>query len=145
MPESELRLVRRFAEFRPKDQVPRLPHDLRGLYVLYHQRRRRSRRGRRGCGEAYDVVYVGLAGSGIRGRLMAHARSKRKADLWTHFSAFQVWDNIRTDEIAELEGLFRLIYRKDSAANALNRQKKFAKASRVRENDLARWQDGGAQ
>ena len=60
----------------------------------------------------YDVVYVGMATQGIRGRLESHV--KRKGDLWTHFSAFEVWDNIRDEEIVELEGLFRHLYRKDS-------------------------------
>ncbi len=70
---------------------------------------------------------------------MSHARSKRKGKLWTHFSAFEVWGNIRDEEVAELEGLFRHIYRKDSAASALNIQRGFKKASRVRQNDLKRW------
>lgn len=46
---------------------------------------------------------------------------------------------IRDEEVAELEGLFRHIYRKDSVANALNIQKGFKKAKRVRVNDLAKW------
>ncbi|GAF97179.1 unnamed protein product, partial [marine sediment metagenome] len=33
--------------------------------------------------------------------------------LWTHFSIFEVWENITENEIKELEGLFRQIYRKD--------------------------------
>lgn len=117
MAESELRLVRRSAEFIAKDDVKLLPRMLRGIYVLYKQCRNRGR-------ERYDVLYVGMAAAGrrggMRGRLMSHARSKRKGKLWTHFSAFEVWDNIRDEEVAELEGLFRHIYRKDSAASALN-------------------------
>ena len=136
MAESELRLVRRSAEFIPKDDVKLLPRMLRGIYVLYKLSRNRGR-------EKYDVLYVGMAAAGrrggMRGRLMSHARSKRKGELWTHFSAFEVWDNIRDEEVAELEGLFRHIYRKDSAANALNIQKGFKKASRIRQNDLKKW------
>ena len=41
------------------------------------------------------------------------------------FSIFEIWDNIREDEIKELEGLFREIYKKDSSANKLNKQKGF--------------------
>jgi hypothetical protein len=44
-----------------------------------------------------------------------------------------------TSEVAELEGLFRLIYRNDSEANALNVQRGFSRASRVRQNDLDKW------
>jgi hypothetical protein len=79
------------------------------------------------------------ARGGIRGRLLSHQRSKRKGTLWSHFSAFEVWDNIRNEEVAELEGLFRFIYRNDSEANALNSQKGFKRASRVRQNDLGKW------
>lgn len=33
-------------------------------------------------------------------------------------SSFEVWDNVRDDEVAELEGLFGHLYRPDSAATA---------------------------
>ena len=65
----------------------------------------------------------------LKGRLISHA--KKKADLWTHFSAYVVWDNIREEEVAELEGLFRHIYGKDSRASALNIQRKFKKLRQV--------------
>ncbi len=114
--QSPLRLVRRVAEFKPREELPLLPRRLRGIYVLYKQRKIRGR-------DHYDVLYVGMAAAGraggIRGRLTSHAKSKRKGELWTHFSAYAVWDNIRDDEVAELEGLFRHIYRKDAKANEL--------------------------
>ncbi len=133
MPESALRLVKRSAEFRPKEQVRLLPRRLRGIYVLYMERRERSRL-------KYDVQYVGMATrGGLQGRLTSHAKSKRKGKLWTHFSAFEVWDNVRNEEVAELEGLFRHIYRKDSAASRLNIQRGFKKAQGVRQNNLRKW------
>jgi hypothetical protein len=70
---------------------------------------------------------------GIRGRLTSHVKSKRKGKRWTHFSAFEVWDNIRQEEVAELEGLFRHIYRKDPDANRLNIQRGFKKARQLEE------------
>lgn len=76
--------------------------------------------------------------AGIRTRLKAHASSKQKSQLWTHFSAFEVWPNITEAEIAELEGLFREIYRKDKQANALNRQKKHRKIQDVRVRNLSK-------
>jgi hypothetical protein len=92
MPQSELRLVKRLAEFRPKADVQRLPHGLRGFYVLYKKRFARGRK------ESFNVVYVGMAArGGIRGRLLSHQRSKRKGNLWSHFSAFEVWDNVRNE------------------------------------------------
>ena len=134
MPESSLRLVRRVAEFKPREELPLLPHKLRGIYVLYKKRKVRGR-------DHYDVLYVGMAAAGgIRGRLTKHSKSKRKGGLWTHFSAYAVWDNIRAEEVAELEGLFRHIYRKDAKANALNIQRGFKKLKHVKENDLKKWQ-----
>jgi hypothetical protein len=134
MPESALRLIKRVAEFRPKGEVKLLPRMLRGVYVLYKQGRE----------EKFDVAYVGMAAAGkrlgVRGRLASHARSKRKGKLWTHFSVYEVWENIRDEEVAELEGLFRHIYRKDSRASALNLQRGFKQVRLVRENNLKRWQ-----
>jgi hypothetical protein len=89
MPQSVLWLIKRTTEFVPKDGIGLLPRRLRGVYVLY---KRRIKQGKR----KYDVVYVWMAaagrGGGIRGRLTSHYR--RKGELWTHFSAFEVWDNI---------------------------------------------------
>src|ERR1700683_3152715 len=119
MPESALRLIKRSAEFRPRTEVSSVPRGRRGIYVLYHQRRQKGK-------ILFDVVYVGLATLSMRRRLDSHL--KRKPDLWTHFSVYEVWDNIRDEEIVELEGLFRHIYRKDTNANRLNIQKQFRKA-----------------
>jgi hypothetical protein len=137
MPQSELRLVRRSAEFIPKEEYRSFPRQRRGIYVLYRRRRGRA-------SDKYDVVYVGMAGTGklggIRSRLRSHFMNK--GDLWTHFSVYEVWDNIREEEIRELEGLFRHIYRRDTKANRLNVQRGFKKLRRVRENDLRRWKVG---
>jgi hypothetical protein len=131
MRQSELRLVRRCAEFRPQVEINKLPPGMRGLYVLYKYRPHIDR---------YDVVYVGMARQGsIRGRLKAHRR--KKVGLWTHFSIFQVWDNIRDEEVSELEGLFRHIYRKDTRANRLNVQRSFKKVKKICENDLQLWKE----
>jgi hypothetical protein len=56
----------------------------------------------------------------IKGRLIQHR--KNKADSWTHFSYYEVWDNITEVEIRELEGLFRQLYRFSVTSNSLNRQ-----------------------
>ena len=77
-----------------------------------------------------------MAKSGsIRARLRSHGRTKR--DLWSHCSVFEVWDNIRDEEVAELEGLFRHLYRHDSAASALNKQRSFKPMRRVERIELA--------
>jgi hypothetical protein len=36
--QSPLRLVKQFEDFKPKDEVQRLPRRLRGIYVLYQRR-----------------------------------------------------------------------------------------------------------
>lgn len=127
---APLRLVRSCVQWIPKAQIESVPRGLRGIYALHRHRPRISK---------YDVVYVGMADgwAGIRARLKAHANSKRKRKMWTHFSAFEVWPNVTEAEIAELEGLFREIYRKDKRANALNRQKRNRKIQRVRVRNLA--------
>src|SRR5687768_17341608 len=134
MPQSPLRLIRRFAELKPIDAVDELPRALRGFYVLYKKHRRNLK-------DYFDVVYVGMAAAGrrggIRGRLRQHR--KKKAELWSHFSVYEVWENIRDDEIRELEGLFRHIYRTDASANRLNLARAFKTLQRVRQNKLSDW------
>ena len=124
MPVSELRLIKNCMEFVPQDDAKNVPQNTRGLYVLFKYRPRLDK---------YDVVYIGMAGgekkAGINGRLRKHL--KNKPDQWTHFSAFEVWDNIREDEVRELEGILRHIFRKDSHANKLGIQKSFKKLTRV--------------
>lgn len=122
MPQSELRLIKHCTEFLPQSDFSRIRRYTRGIYVLFNKRPKGK----------FDVVYVGMAGgekAGIRGRLRRHRCCK--GDLWTHFSAFEVWDNIREEEVRELEGLFRHIYRKDTRANILNKQKGFKKLRQV--------------
>lgn len=112
MPISSSRWFRRSAELVERDLVSRVPRKTRGFYTLL-------RKGKRG----FDVLYVGIAAgaaSGMQGRLRSHSR--KKSD-WTHFSVFEVWDNIRQDEVRELEGLIRHIYRHDATANKLNVQR----------------------
>jgi hypothetical protein len=128
MPVAPLRLIRRCFEFAPQDEYLIVPPATRGIYVLY--RRRRSPRGSSQTGRRFDVVYIGLADVSVRRRLRAHIR--RKGSEWTHFSVFEVWDNIRQDEIAELEGLLRHIYRFDFHANRLNLAKGYNKLGDVR-------------
>lgn len=138
MIQSPMRLVKRIAEHIPREKVNQLPKELRGIYVLY-----RKSEGSKIGDEKYDVKYVGMARAGLRGglrhRLRSHLRSKRKGKQWTHFSVFEVWQNIRDEEVIELEGLLRFILRKDSTASNLNIQRGFKKARKIRKNDLKGW------
>lgn len=134
MPQSLLRLVRTCAEHIPENRVLELPKGLRGIYVLYKAQRGRSRK------NDFNVVYIGMAWAGrggIRTRLRKHRHSKR--GQWTHFSVFEVWDNIRDEEVRELEGLFRHIYKRDTRANVLNAARGFKPLRRVRNNAIRSW------
>ena len=132
MQKSELRLIKNALEYLPKVEVHIVPKGTRGIYVLY------KRRGRvRADSHHYDFVYIGMASKGIKARLNKHV--KNKGELWSHFSFFEVWDNIREDEIVELEGLFRHIYRYDSRANKLNKQRGFKKLKMVKDSKFWEW------
>jgi hypothetical protein len=109
----------------------KVPGKLRGIYVLHKQEH-----------ENLNVVYVGMAasGTGIMRRLRSHARpTSKKRSKWTHFSMFVVWENIRNDEISELDSLFREIYRKDKLTNSLNKQKRSKRLREVRRQSPDKW------
>ena len=115
---TPLRLIQRYIEYVPQADVLCVPRNLRGIYVLYRREKARGNQKR----DHYNVVYVGMARQGgIRPRLRSH--SKRKKAKWTHFSIFEVWPNISDGEIAELEGLFRHLFRYDAIASGLNKQR----------------------
>lgn len=142
MPVSELRLIKHCVEFRDKSYIKKIPLRTRGVYVLYKKRSNKKKP----KGEAFDVVYIGMAGgekkAGIGGRLRAHAKNNLKSRQWTHFSAFEVWDNIREEEVRELEGILRHIFRKDSHANKLGIQRSFKKLTKIRrETEKENWWD----
>jgi hypothetical protein len=131
---SELKLIKRCAERLKTKQITYVPSHTRGIYTLLKYRPKQN---------VYDVVYIGMAGGstkgGIAGRLRAHRRNKQKAKAWDRFSVFEVWDNIREEEIRELEGIFRHIYRLDSRANSMNKQREFKKLQKIRDDNLKNW------
>lgn len=129
---SELRLIKNSMEFRQKDDYGIIPGGTRGIYVLYKRRGFKNDEAHH-----YDVVYVGMASTSIRSRVRNHRMYK--GELWTHFSAFEVWNNISDAEIAELEGLFRHLYRYDSRANKLNKQKGYKALGLVRRRSEVEW------
>jgi hypothetical protein len=134
--ETPLRLIKWCAQWQEMKKYEKVPLNLRRIYVLH-----KFKPG--GGSDCYNVVYVGMAtsGIGIKRRLRTHARSKRKRNKWSHFSFFVVWENIRNDEISELERLFREIYRKDDRANSLNKQKGSTKLRGIRRQAPKDWAD----
>ena len=116
MPASPMNLISRSFEYVRADDLKVLPNKLSGIYVLYKE----------GPGTAKDVVYVGMVrgnSTGIRARLQKHVLSEKKKGLWTHCSVYEVHSHIDESLVAELEGLFRHLYRDDRAANPLNGQR----------------------
>ena len=131
MPISNCYLFKNSLEFLPVSEINQVPLKVRGIYVLYHSRKNTK---------AMDVVYVGMARgekSGARGRLIVHKRNK--PNLWTHFSVYEVWDNITKSQVEELEGLFRQIYRHDSNANKLNVQRTYKPLRAIRRKSPEEW------
>src|SRR5260370_2279598 len=126
----KVKLIELHTEWRPKEDIEGLPAGVRGIYVLLKHKT---------LTKTYDVVYIGMArrgDGGVRSRLLKHRRSKKKGSEWTHFSVYSVWPNISDDEVAELEWLLKHIYRRDSRANKLARQKSFRSLRSTRENDF---------
>lgn len=132
MPIAPLRLIKNVTEYVEKSAYLSIPIRCRGIYVLYKYLRR---------DDSFRVVYIGMAAkenAGIRRRIISHIRSK--ADQWTHFSVYQVWDNIQEQEVAELEGLFRHIYRYDARANSLNKLRSYKQLNKIRSDWFDEWQ-----
>lgn len=131
MPISPLRLIKNSVEYVDKTDWRDIPVNCRGIYVLYKYNRRTDSMG---------VVYIGMAAkenAGIKRRIISHTKSK--SGQWSHFSVFQVWDNIQEQEVTELEGLFRHIYRHDVRANKLNQRRGFKKLNQIRSNWFDEW------
>ena len=120
--QGPLRLIKRCRLYLEKETCKddTIPHLTRGLYVLYQQLRSKKKK-------KFHVCYIGVAGvsatgeSGIRGRLRSHTKSK-KLPPWTHYSFFEVHDNISRQEILELEGLLLRIFRHDNRIKLGNAQ-----------------------
>jgi hypothetical protein len=118
-------LIQYCIEREAKDNIEQIPAGirLRGIYALFNKKQ-----------QDFNVAYIGISTSNMRGRLMSHRRSKKKE--WTHYSIYKVWPNITDGEIKELEGLFLHIYCKDSRAQAFNKQKSKKPLRRVRIKNL---------
>jgi hypothetical protein len=120
--QSLLRIVKRWKRYIPKKELTAIPRMTRGFYVLYNH-----------TGDHYEVRYIGIGGlgnkSGIGGRLKSHAKNKKD---WSHFSFFEVHDNISAEEIRELEGLLLAIFSNDSRIELSNVQTGSHKFSQAR-------------
>jgi hypothetical protein len=116
------RLVKRWRRYEPLEKFKKIEGRTRGLYILYRKKRPK----------AYEVVYIGVAGlghggGGVRSRLRRHrgatTKKTKKRKNWTHYSFFEVHDNITRQEIKELEAMVLAIFRDDPRVKLANRQK----------------------
>src|SRR5690348_4199279 len=105
MPEqSLLRLIKRWRRHEEREDWSGIPKGTRGLYVLYQQH-----------GRHFDVVYIGVSGLGNRGRLINRLkRHHKRIRRWSHYSFFEIHDNVTGDELREFETILRTIFRHDS-------------------------------
>jgi hypothetical protein len=111
MPSAPCLFIKRIAEFVPQDQWNNVPDNTRGIYALLQKNGRKH----------FDVVYIGMS-AGEKAGTYSRLKNHIKRIDWTHFTVFEVHDNVTDREIRELEGLFRHIYRRDSIANKHNKQ-----------------------
>lgn len=125
-----LRLIEQQLELINQNEIDALPKAMRGIYVLYCTQVSADPK------KPYrNVVYVGMSARGIKGRLRAHR--KQKGELWDTCSVFAVWPNVREEEIRELEGILRHIFRFDPNAQQLNTQGRYQKLARTRKIELS--------
>ncbi len=135
---SKLFFFKRCAEEIERNKLKDIRPKTRGIYFLLLQDKTNKNK--------YKTLYIGKAGgdkAGMHGRLNSHKKSKRKnkpdTDNWTHFSIYEVWDNITNNQITEIEGFIRHIYRKDKEVNSLNQQRGFRKMRGIRNSKLELW------
>jgi hypothetical protein len=109
--QAALRIVKRWKRYEPREKYRDVPAMTRGFYVLY---------GKKGKSR-YEVRYIGVGGLGNKSAIASRIRShhKRKLD-WTHFSYFEVHDNISADEIREIEQLLLAIFADDARIRLTN-------------------------
>ena len=133
--QSLLRMVKRWRRYWPRGSFNEIPRGTRGFYVLYKNVRPKTGRVNRA-----DVSYIGVSGLGSKGsvgrRLKRHDRKKRG---WTHFSFFEVHDNVSGGEIRELEALLLQIFRHDSRVRLSNVQRGSSNFDALRRRDA--WRD----
>jgi hypothetical protein len=127
--QSLLRTIKRWRRYELRADWRLVPKETRGLYVLYTHK----------GPDQYNVNYIGVAGlgktggGGIRSRLKSH--DKRKPS-WTHYSLFEVHDNVPRDDIREIESLLLGIFRHDPRIQLSNKQKGSGKLYKLRNHAL---------
>ena len=123
--QSPLRTIKRWKRYEPRENRAHVPKYTRGVYVLYRNQ----------SADNYEVVYIGVAGLGESGGGSIHRRLRThdgRIKNWTHFSFFEVHDNITSEEIRELEALLLGLFRHDPRIPLANKQKGSKKLYQLR-------------
>jgi hypothetical protein len=131
MPSHQCFLIKRVVERVPRTrkQIYEIPDYTRGIYTLLKKTDKSK----------YDVVYIGRAtGKQICFHSRIHHHDKTKKD-WSHFSLFEVHDNITKEMIGELEALILHIYSQDSSTNSQNLQRRSYRFKKITASTLAKW------
>jgi len=139
--QSLLRIIKRWRRYEPRGKWTYLLPVTRGVYILYKKGSIRPNEKQK---KDYQTIYIGVAGvskdpkRGIGGRLREHDKTWKKG-TWTHYSFFEVHDNVSRDEILELESFLLAIFRYDSRIKLENKQRSSARFWRLRKK--AAWPD----
>jgi len=99
--QAPLRLIRRCRLYVRRGDWKPIPHVTRGFYVLYKAIGNRKKK-------EYQVFYIGVGGVSKKAASVLAAESGdtiRRRRVGTHYSFFEVHDNIFREEILELESL----------------------------------------
>jgi hypothetical protein len=131
MGDNQLFLFKNYIEHVPKaDLKEMVPELVRGIYVLFNEDNDKK----------MNVVYIGRSAigskQGIGARIVSHTKEKK---AWSHFSVFEVWDNVSNMVVEELEALILHIYARDGSANGLNIQKNSKRFHSIRRADRNSW------
>ncbi|MDE3176800.1 MAG: GIY-YIG nuclease family protein [Pseudomonadota bacterium] len=146
MGDKSLFLFKNYVEHVPKDKIREMvPELVRGIYVLFNENN--DKLFSENSNKKMDVVYIGRSTlgktQGVGARLLNHMRTKneKKEKPWSHFSVFEVWDNVSDLAIAELEALILHIYARDGSANKLNIQRNSKLFLTIRRNGRNEWKN----
>jgi hypothetical protein len=118
-PQALLPLIKKCQFYLPRGEYKKVGHITRGVYVLHRKKSAANQK------KVFEVFYIGVAGvakkatSGIQSRLRSHDKTKED---WTHFSFYEVHDNVSGEQIRELEDLFLRIFRHDPRVKLDNKQ-----------------------
>src|SRR5438093_4956520 len=138
--QSPLRMIKRWRRYEERGNWKYLLPITRGVYVLYKEQKNSISAKRKD--KIAHVVYIGVAGvakepkSGINSRLRQHDKNKKD---WSHYSFFEVHDNVSREEILELETFLLAIFRHDPRLELENTVSGSKRLSNLRKDDV--WRD----